>query len=71
MSSWTSLTHEKVIRVWHISTNAKQLHQIMKLAMNVAAYLRLHMISMSPAMNESESYCHGRINANHIALFYK
>lgn len=32
-------THEEVIGVWHVATDAKQLHQVMELAVYVAAYL--------------------------------
>lgn len=33
----TSLTHEKVVCVWIGPANAEELHEIVKLAMNVAA----------------------------------
>lgn len=33
------LTHEEIIRVRHIASYAEEFHKIMKLAMNIAAYL--------------------------------
>jgi len=32
-------THEKIIRFRHIATNTEQLHEVMKLSMDIAAYL--------------------------------
>jgi hypothetical protein len=32
-------THKKVVCIWRIAADTKQLHQVMELAMNVAAYL--------------------------------
>lgn len=32
-------THEKVVRVWDVSSDAEQLHEVMKLSVDVAAYL--------------------------------
>ncbi len=37
-SSGSCLTHEKVVGVGYVAAHAKQLHQIMKLPMYVAAY---------------------------------
>lgn len=35
-----SFTHEQIVCVWYISTNAEQLHQIVKLTVYVTAYLK-------------------------------
>lgn len=32
------IAHEEVIRIWHISTDSEKLHQVMELAVYVAAY---------------------------------
>jgi hypothetical protein len=34
-----SLTHEQVVGIWHVATDTEQLHQIMKLAMDISTYL--------------------------------
>lgn len=34
-----SRTHKKVVRVWDVATNSKEFHQVVKLAMYIAAYL--------------------------------
>lgn len=34
-------THEEIIRVRRITSNAKQLHQVVELTMNIAAYLQV------------------------------
>lgn len=33
-------THEEVVRFWHITADAEELHEIVKLPVYVAAYLR-------------------------------
>ncbi len=33
-------THKQVIGVWHVPTNTEKLHQVMKLPVNIAAYLQ-------------------------------
>ena len=38
-------THEQVICVWHITTDTEKLHQIVKLAVNVAAYLESRQLA--------------------------
>jgi hypothetical protein len=32
-------THEEVVCVWDIAANAEQLHEVMKLAVNISTYL--------------------------------
>jgi hypothetical protein len=39
-AGWRRQTHEQVIRIRGTPANAKQLHQIVKLPMDVTAYLR-------------------------------
>lgn len=34
------LTHEQVVRVRHITTNSEKLHQVMKLAVDIATNLQ-------------------------------
>ncbi len=69
------LTHEQIIGVRHISTNAKEFHEVMELAMNVTAYL--------PPMHQSlvqrfytyvpraNTYRHWRVHTDYVALFYE
>ena len=46
----TSLTHKKVVCVWIRPANTEKLHEIVKLAMDVAAYL-----NNSPSAESVES----------------
>lgn len=34
-----SRTHKEIVRVWNITTNSKEFHEVVKLAMYIAAYL--------------------------------
>ena len=69
------LTHEKIIGVWHISTHAKELHEIVELAMDVTAYLSSTYQSLVPQLlahsPRASTYRHWRIHTDHIALFYE
>jgi len=38
-SSAQCLTHEKVVGVWHIASDTEELHEIVKLSVDIAAYL--------------------------------
>ena len=38
-TEWTVRTHEEVIGIGHVSTNSEELHQVVKLSMNITAYL--------------------------------
>jgi hypothetical protein len=38
-ASVVSHTHEEVVCVWDIAANAEQLHEVMKLTVNISAYL--------------------------------
>lgn len=37
--NWYVHTHEKVVRVWDVSSDAKQFHKIVELSVDVTAYL--------------------------------
>lgn len=67
------LTHEQVVGVGNIATDAEQLHQIVKLAVYVTTYLE-HLPSASHQQIRcllGISYRHWRIDACYIPLFYK
>lgn len=70
-------THEKIIRIRHITANAEKLHQVVKLAVDVAAYLphaRKIRTPSGSALSRSHSrtsriaYCYRRIDRDHIPL---
>ena len=42
-----SFTHEQVVCVRHITTDAEQLHEVVELAVDVTAYLSLHQRACS------------------------
>lgn len=63
-----ALTHEQVVCIRYIASDAEELHQIMELAMYVAAYLQRTSISMMPSLQAHTSYRHRRIDAHHVAL---
>lgn len=69
------LTHEKIIGVRHISTNAKEFHEIMELTMNVTAYLSSTNQSMFLRFHthalRASTYCHRRVHTDYVALFYE
>lgn len=66
-------THEEVICVWHITTNAKQLHQIMELAVYISAYLHrvsdeVHTWCNMQLLVRVMTHCDGRANCDDVAL---
>lgn len=75
------LTHEKIIGVRNIATDPEELHQVVELSVNVAAYLsRTRRISKSKphrtsrlvsarASDRPDTHRHRRIHAHHVALF--
>lgn len=44
-------THEEIVCIWYITTHAKQLHQIVKLAVDVAAYLTCFQSAKAPPLS--------------------
>lgn len=77
--SWSALrplrgavihTHEQVVCVGYISANTEQLHEIMKLAVNIAAYL-LSRDQLCPWHMFQGPYRHRRIDAHDVALLYQ
>jgi len=68
-------THEQVVGVRDVAADAEELHEVVELAVDVAAYLGVHVISSrgrergEGAVGGSSAYRHGRVDANHVALF--
>jgi len=41
-------THKKIIRIRHVAADAEQLHQVVELAVDIAAYLRWSDQALQP-----------------------
>lgn len=65
-------THEQVVGVRHIATHSKEFHQIMELAMYVAAYL-LHVSAFRSGKTSGPrlAYCDRRADCDDISFFYQ
>jgi hypothetical protein len=44
-------THEKVVGVGDVATNAEELHEIMELAVDITAYLRVPSVPVRSLLN--------------------
>lgn len=65
-----SRTHEEIVCLWHITAHAKELHEIMKLAMYVAAYLSRD-VSRVWCSRDVTTHCHWCIHSDHVSFFYQ
>lgn len=63
-----TLTHEEVVCVWNIATNAEEFHEVMELSVNVSAYLQWLSISAT-GMDWAYTYRDWGINPHYIAFF--
>lgn len=66
-------THEQIVRVRDIAPNAKEFHQVVKLAMYVTAYLTQYqrLALSSDVLKSGLAYCYGCANCDDIALLYQ
>lgn len=61
-------THEEVVCVWNIATNSKELHKIVKLAMDISAYLSNVSILPLVVFFCHATYCDGRRHRHDVPL---
>ena len=72
-----SHTHEEIICIGNVTAHAEELHQIVKLAVDVAAYLAGTHTSQTPSPNRDPpnlprwimaTYCYRRVNRDDVPL---
>ena len=66
-----SRTHKEVVGVGDISADSEELHQVMELPMDIAAYLffaHQHVFDVLEGLDAANAYCYRRCHRNDVAL---